>query len=77
MDAARQLADVLEGLTFEDREELKQSLGDLVKETPLTRVAETRFKRIMKRSGKEAVDAMRSVLTDVISETVRKTIFGV
>lgn len=76
LQAARDLADVLDGLSAEDREELKMSLDDLVKDTPRTRVAETRFKKIMKRSGREAVDGMRSVLTDIVSETVRKTIFG-
>lgn len=76
LEAARELADVLDGLKPEDREHLKKSLDDLVQDTPRTRIAETRFKQIMKRSGKEAVDGMRSVLTDVISATVRKTIFG-
>lgn len=76
LEAARSLADIIEGLKPEDREALKTSVNDLVKNTPATRVAETRFKQIMKRSGKEVADGMRSVLTDIISETVRKTIFG-
>lgn len=76
LQAARDLADVLEGLTPEDRAQLKESLEHLVKDTPQARVAETRLKQILKRSGKEAVDGMRSVLTDILSETVRKAIFG-
>lgn len=76
LKAARELTDVLDGLKDEDREELKKSLNDLMKDTPRARVAETMFKQVMKRSGKEAVDAMRSVLTDVLSESVRKAIFG-
>lgn len=41
--------DELEGPTQEDRESLKKSLNDLIRETPNTRVAETRFKRLMKK----------------------------
>jgi hypothetical protein len=76
LQAAKDLTDELEGLSAEDRSELKRSLDDLVKKTPQTAVAETRFKRIMKKAGKEGVDAMRSILTDVLSETIKKTLFG-
>lgn len=74
--AAEELADELEGLTKEERESLKKSLNDLIRETPNTRVAETRFKRIMKKIGKDGYESMRSILTDIVSETVRKAIFG-
>jgi hypothetical protein len=74
--AAEELAEELEGLTDDERESLKKSLNELVRETPNTRVAETRFKRIMKKVGKDGYESMRSILTDIVSETVRKTIFG-
>ena len=74
--AAEDLADELEGLTSDERESLKKSLHDLVRETPSTRVAETRFKKIMRRAGKDGYEGMRSLLTDIVSETVRKTLFG-
>ena len=74
--AAEALADELEGLTTEDRESLKKSLHELVRETPNARVAETRFKRIMRKVGKDGYESMRSLLADIVSEVVRKTIFG-
>ena len=74
--AASELAGVLEGLSEQEREELKKTLGDLVRETPRTRVAETKFKSIMRKARKDGYDAMKSVLTDVLSETVKKTLFG-
>ena len=52
------------------------ALPDLVRQTPRTALAESRFKRLMAKVGKDSYDAMRSVLTDVLSETIRKTIFG-
>ena len=74
--AAEDLADELDGLTSADRESLKKSLHDLVRETPSTRVAETRFKKIMRKAGKDGYEGMRSLLTDIVSEVVRKTIFS-
>ncbi len=74
--AAEALADELDGLTSEERESLKKSLHDLVRETPNTRVAETRFKKIMRKVGKDGYEGMRSLLTNIVSEVVRKTIFG-
>ena len=74
--AAVELADEFDGLTDGERGTLKKSLPELVLETPRTRVAETRFKKIMWKVGKEGCEAMRSILTDFISETVRKTIFS-
>jgi len=74
--AARDLADELENLTDEERESLKNSLTELTRETPETRLAETRFKRIMRKVGADGYDAMRAILTEIVSETVRKTLFG-
>lgn len=74
--AAEDLADELDSLTPDDRVSLKKSLPDLVRETPKTRVAETRFKKIMRKAGKDGYEGMKSLLTDIVSEVVRKTLFG-
>ena len=74
--AAKDLADELDDLTSDQRESLKKSLDDLVRETPSARVAETRFKKIMRKAGRDGYEGMRSLLKDIVSETVRKTIFG-
>ena len=74
--AAEELAEELDGLTPNDREFLKKSLHDLVRETPRTRVAETRFKKIMRKVGKDGYEGMKALLSDIVSEVVRKTIFG-
>jgi hypothetical protein len=76
LQAAGELADLLEGLKPDRREELKKTLADLVRETPRSRVAETKFKAIMRTAGKEGYEAMKSALTEILSETVRKTLFG-
>ena len=76
LEAATELADELEGLTSEEKEKLKSALPELVKNGPKTVVAETRFKKIIKKSGADAYEGMKSILIDVVSEAVKKSIFG-
>ena len=45
LEAAKELADELETLTQEEKEQLKNSFPDLMKNTPKTTVAETRFQK--------------------------------
>ena len=75
--AAEEMADEMDALSDAEKESLKKTLPDLVRETPRARLAETRFKKLMKKAGKESVEGMRGLLTDIVSETVRKTLFGV
>lgn len=76
LEAAAELADELDELSSEEKEQLKNSFPDLVKNTPKTVVAETRFKKLMKKAGAEAYDGMKSILVDVVSEAVKKSLFG-
>lgn len=76
LDAASELVDGLETLSAHEKQQLKDSLPDLVRETPKTPVAEGRFKRLTKKAGVEAVGGIRAILIDVVSEAVKKSIFG-
>ena len=76
LEAASELADDLEGLNDEEKQALKQSLPELVKNGPKIVVAETRFKKFMKKAGSEAYEGMKSILIDVVSEAVKKSVFG-
>ncbi|WP_081601318.1 DUF2321 domain-containing protein [Thioalkalivibrio sp. HL-Eb18] len=76
LEAAAELADELEGLSWEERQQLKDSFPDLVRETPKTVVAETRFKKLMKKAGSEAYDGMKAILINVVTEAVKKSLFG-
>jgi hypothetical protein len=77
LDAAKELADEFDELSWEEKESLKQSLDDLMRDTPQTKVAETRFKRLIKKAGNHAYEGMRDILVDVLSEAAKKTLFGV
>lgn len=74
--AASELVDTLDALSAHEKQQLKDSLPDLVRETPKTPVAEGRFKRLTTKAGGEAVGGIRAILIDVVSEAVKKSIFG-
>ena len=75
LKAAQELADELDSLSAEERSLLKKSLNDIVRDTPKTTVAATRFKRLVAKAGKSAADGFRDILVDVLSEAVKKVIW--
>ncbi len=52
------------------------SLKDLVDETALAHAAETKFKALMRKAGPEAAQAFRAILWNLLSDVVRKGLFG-
>lgn len=74
--AAQELAETFDELSDEEQGQLKQSLEDLTRDTPRTAVAESRFKRLVKKAGADAYEGMRSILVEVVSESVKKSLFG-
>ncbi len=75
LKAAQELADGLDNLSKEERDILKKSLDDIVRDTPQTVVAATRFKKIVAKAGKVAADGFRDILVDVLSEAAKKVIW--
>ena len=76
IETARLLADETDSLSPAEREELKSTFGDLVRDTPKTILAITRFNKLMVKAGKGAAHAFRDILVDIASETAKKAIFG-
>jgi len=75
LKAAQELSDELDNLSPEEREMLKKSLNDIVRDTPQTTVAATRFKRLVAKAGKAAAGGFWDILKDVLSETAKKIIW--
>ncbi len=73
--AARELTDELEGLTAEEKQQLKQSIDDIVADTPRTSLAATRFKRLAAKAGRVAAEGFKEILIGVLSETAKKMIY--
>jgi len=77
LKAAQELSDEIDNLSPEEREILKKSLDDIVRDTPQTPVAATRFKKLVAKAGKVAADGLRDILVDIASEAAKKIIWGV
>ena len=73
---AIELANEFDELEPADREKLSLTLDDLIVETPKTELAVTRFKKVAKKLGKDSYEAFKSVVTDLVSETIKKSLFG-
>ncbi len=73
--AANELAKEFDSLDETDRAILKQSIADLVMETPAASTAVMRLKKIMAKAGQGAASMFRDVLVDVLSETARKALW--
>jgi len=76
LEAAKDLARELDGLDDAERQLLANSLDDIVRDTPSTSVAATRFKRLVAKGGAAAAEMFKDILTDIVSETAKKMIWG-
>jgi len=75
LNAARELAMEQDALTPEEREQLAKSLDDLVRDTPQTIVAATRFKKLVTKAGAGAAAGFKDILISVAAELAKKTIW--
>jgi len=75
--SAIELANEIESFSESDKTIFKDNISDLVKDTPQTEVAVRRFQNIFSKLKKEGVNTFKTILTDVISESVKKSLFGV
>lgn len=74
--AACAIADELDEISKEEKISLKQAMDELTRDTPQTDVAVVRFKKIMKKVGGESYDVMKKALAGLLTEAVKKSLFG-
>ncbi len=74
LEAARDLVEELH-LSEEEKAAMQQSLDYMVKNTPRTEVAASKFKRLLKKGGEEMGGIFRNLLVDVLSEAAKKVLF--
>lgn len=74
LKAARELTDLLENLSLKERDILKKTFDDIIRDTPQTAVAATKFKRLAAKVGKVAAEQLRQLIVDIASETAKKII---
>jgi hypothetical protein len=75
LEAARDLVDALV-LSQEDKDTLVGTLNDLTKDSPHAQVSATKFKRILSKTGMGALEAFKTIMVDIASETAKKVIWG-
>jgi len=76
LKAAQELSDELENLSPEERDLLKKSLDDIVRDTPQTPVAATRFKRLVAKAGPVDVEGFKKILWDIATEFAKRQIWS-
>ena len=74
LKAAKELTDLLEDLSAEEREILKKSFDAIISDTPQTAVAANKIKILIAKVGKIAAEQLRQFIVDIASETAKKII---
>jgi len=68
LSAAKELADGLESLNDDEKEDLKQNIDDMVKDTPRTTVAVQKFKKLLEKAGDDAPAMFKVALINVLTQ---------
>lgn len=76
LNNAVELVTLDEELTAEYKEIIKSALPDLIVETPVTPVAVAKYNKYMESSAGFIKDGMKNLLINVVSDQVRKSIWG-
>jgi hypothetical protein len=76
IQAARDLIELEDKFSDADKAALTADLPDLVRDTPRTQVAATRFKKLAAKAAGTVASALRDIIVDVASEAAKKTILG-
>jgi hypothetical protein len=75
IEAAKELALEEESISSSEKEIIVKSIDDLIAETPRTKLAANRFKKIFTKMGTSAAGILKEILVDVASETAKKIIW--
>lgn len=76
IEVAKELIALAEKLGDAEKAALTADLPDLVRDTPRTQVAATRFKKLATKVGGGITSALRDIVVDVASEAAKKIILG-
>lgn len=76
LDSAFELLALDTNLDVTTKELIKNALPDLIVDTPATNLAVARYQIYIGRTSRVVKDAMHNLLVDVVSETVKKSLFS-
>lgn len=75
LDNAVELLALDEELDSASKELIKNTIPELIVDTPTTPIAIAKYQKGMSKAGQIIKDTMRQLLVDVISETAKKALF--
>ena len=70
--SAREYTDDLDGLSAEDKTDLKATFDDLAKDTPRTDLAVSRFMKFIRKIGPGAGGVLKEIITNVATEAAKR-----
>ncbi len=76
IEAAKELIELDDKNSDAEKTALAADLSDLVRDTPRTQVAATRFRKFLAKAASGTASALRDIAVDIASEAAKKTIFG-
>jgi hypothetical protein len=75
-EAAYELIEFDDNLNATEKDDFKASINDLIIESPKTNLATVKFKTFVSKAGGELGKGLKEILIDLVSETVKKSIWG-
>ena len=72
LTAAQKLADELDELTKAEKDQLKQSISQLITDTPQTELASIRYKRIFSKISETSGAALNNIIVSIATEAAKK-----
>jgi len=76
LSAISELLKLEEQIQESDIATMQEILPDILAETPKSKVAEAKFKIIMRKVGKATYEAVKDIIIEIASETIKKSLFG-
>lgn len=73
--ASHELAQELEELSEDEKKILSLSLNEIIKDAPGAILAATRIKKLFPKLKKAGAEALKEILTDITSETIKKILW--
>lgn len=76
IEAAREMAQEMEGLDEEERQQLEESIEDLVRDTPRTKLAAQRVKTLLGKARGEIPSMFKETLLKVATSQAKELLLG-
>jgi hypothetical protein len=75
LNAAKELVSELDDLSEKEKSIIKSSIDDMIRDTPRTTLAATRFKELTTKAGTEAVKGFKSILVNIMPEMAKNIVW--